>query len=188
MDTKIAFFKESIKNFKTTGTIIPSSKFLIKRMLKGIDFENSNIIVEFGAGNGIITKSILKKMHKDAVLFCFEINPEFYSHLKLINDDRLIVINQSAQEVKNVLNKHNKTSVDCIISSLPLTVLPAELSKSILLISKKILKNKSLFIQYQYSINFFKVFEKNNISLTFELINIPTAFIYKCKDIITKNP
>lgn len=192
MNTKVAFFKEAIKNFKTTGTIMPSSKFLIKRMLKEIDFKKINVLVEFGAGNGIITKSILKKMHKDAVLFCFEINPEFYKHLKLINDNRLIVVNQSAQEVKNVLNKHNIASVDCIISSLPLTMLPAEISKSILHISKNLLKNESVFIQYQYSINFFKIFKqvfgKNNVFLAFELMNIPPAFIYKCKkNIIAKN-
>ena len=187
MNTKVAFFKESIKSFKTTGTIMPSSRYLIKRMLKNIDFSKANVIVEYGPGNGIITKHILNKMHHKATLICFEINDVFYKHLTQINDKRLIIVKQSAEDVINVLNNYKITEVDYFFSSLPLTILPMKLSKNILFLSKKLLNNNGLFVQYQYSINFLKIFKQifgdNNVFLSFGILNLPPAFIYKCRKI-----
>jgi phospholipid N-methyltransferase len=187
LKTKVAFFKESIKNFKTTGTIMPSSRYLIKRMLNDIDFNNANVIVEYGPGNGIITNHLLEKMHQNTKLICFEINDEFYKHLSLINDERLILIKQSAENILEVLKKHNISQVDYFISSLPLTMIPKDIAVNILQLSKKSLKSKGFFIQYQYSINFLKIFKQifgeNNVLLSFEILNLPPAFIYKCRKI-----
>ena len=37
MGKKRAFFKEAVKSMKTSGTFVPSSRFLVKRILKNID-------------------------------------------------------------------------------------------------------------------------------------------------------
>ena len=185
MNAKLAFFKESVKNIKTTGTVMPSSRFLITKMLKGVDFEKSLVFVEYGAGNGIITKYILKKMKPDAKLICFEINTEFNKHLNLINDDRLIIVNNSAEKIKAILSTNNIQNVDCFVSSLPLAIMPLTISENILNYSKEVLNTNGQFIQYQYSTNSLKIFKKffgkKNVILNFELMNIPPAFIYKCK-------
>ena len=185
MNTKTAFFKESIKSIKTTGTIMPSSKYLIKKMLKNIDFSKAAVIIEYGPGNGIITKHLLEKMNINSKLICFEINDEFYKHLTQINDKRLIVLKQSAENLADVLDKYQIKETDYIISSLPLSIIPKDISLNILDLSKKNLKNNGFFIQYQYSINFLKyfkqIFGENNVFLSFEILNLPPAFIYKCR-------
>lgn len=185
MNTKAAFFKESIKTIKTTGTITPSSKFLINKMLNEIDFDKNNIIVELGAGNGIITNQLLTKINKNSKLICFEINNEFYNHLSLINDQRLTIFNSSAEKIKLELLKIGIENVDYIISSIPLTILPKNISQNILNLSRSILKNNGVFIQYLYSFNFVKFFKNiygnSNVIVNFEILNIPPAFIYKCK-------
>lgn len=184
LNTRLAFIKESFKNIKTTGTIMPSSRFLIKKMLRDIDFDSVQLIVEYGAGNGIITKQILNKMNVNTTLICFEINDEFYKHLQQINDQRLIVLKQSAAAISSILKAYNLSSVDYFISSLPLAIMPLDLSKNILNQSKLVLKNGGLFVQYQYSTNFLKnfkqIFGKNKVHLNFEILNLPPAFIYKC--------
>ncbi len=184
MNTRLAFIKEAFKNIKTTGTIMPSSRFLIKKMLQDIDFNTVQLIVEYGAGNGIITKQILNKMNVNTTLICFEINDAFYNQLLQINDHRLIVLKQSAADISSILKNRNLKTVDYFISSLPLAIMPLALSKNILNCSKNALKNNGLFIQYQYSTNFFKnfkqIFGKNNVNLNFEILNLPPAFIYKC--------
>jgi len=184
LQTKKAFFKEAIKNFKTAGTITPSSRFLIKKMLHSIDFNTAKVIVEYGPGNGIITHQILNKMQSDCVLICFEINTHFYKHLKEINDGRLIVLKSSAENILIELKKLNINFADYFISSLPLTMLPKLVSQNILVKSKHALRTNGQFIQYQYSLRFYRkfkqIFNKNNVSLNFELANIPPAFIYKC--------
>ena len=62
MTNRINFFKEAIKDLKTSGTVTPSSRFLVDRMLKRIDFSKVNVLVELGPGNGAITALILKKI------------------------------------------------------------------------------------------------------------------------------
>lgn len=173
-----------IKNHKTTGAFSPSSVFLAKRMINHIDFDTARVIVEFGPGNGVITKQILKKMHKDAVLICFEVNDAFYNHISKIKDTRLKLVNKSAENVQDYLKSLNYVAADCIISSLPLSVLPSQLTSNILYKAKNTLKPNGVFIQYQYTTSFHKdfklLFGNKNVFLAFEILNIPPAFIYKC--------
>jgi len=163
---------------------MPSSSFLISKMLESIDFKSAKVIVEYGPGNGIITKQILDKMNTDAMLICFEINDEFYNYLNKIEDKRLVLLNVSAEHIIEVLKKHDICKVDYFISSLPLTIIPNNIGENILKNSKNVLKKGGYFIQYQYSLSFYRklkeIFMKKNVSLNFEIKNMPPAFIYKC--------
>jgi len=185
LQKKKAFFKEAIKNIKTSGTIMPSSKYLIQKMLKSVDFSNAKVIVEYGPGNGIITKEILKRLDNNSQLICFEINTEFYNHLKTFKDSRLLIFNESCENIKSICEQLNITEVDCIISSLPLTNIPDNITKKILTESYHQLKKNGSFLQYQYSLSYLKKIKKiyKNVDLDFEIRNIPPAFIYKCKKI-----
>ena len=68
-----------IRNFKTTGTITPSSKKLVERLLAPIDFSETLLIAELGPGNGCITKALLERMNKESILLCLEVNQDFAS-------------------------------------------------------------------------------------------------------------
>ncbi|TCP23851.1 phospholipid N-methyltransferase [Tenacibaculum skagerrakense] len=187
MGKKFNFFKEAIATAKTSGTIAPSSRFLADRMLKGIDFESAELIIELGPGNGAITKHLLQRIGPNTTLICFEINENFYNELQKINNPQLIVLKESAENVKKQIQKLSFTESDYIVSSLPLSIIPKEISMSILKKSHEVLKEGGKYIQFQYSLNYLKklkqVFGKKNISIQFEAINIPPAFVYQC----TKN-
>jgi phospholipid N-methyltransferase len=75
--------------------------------------------------------------------------------------------------------------VDVIISTLPFVFIPKDETKRILLEIKKSLKKDGQFIQYQYFLSEFKliknIFEKDKIDLSFELLNLPPAFIYSLR-------
>ncbi|QCX39646.1 methyltransferase domain-containing protein [Aureibaculum algae] len=183
MKTKKAFIKEAIKNIKVSGTVAPSSKYLINKMLKEVDFTKTNVIVEYGSGNGNFTKELLKKLNKDSKLISFEINEKFYEHLKTFKDSRLTVLNESCENIKSVCEKLNISNIDYFVSSLPLTNIPDNVTKKILDESYAQLKDDGCFLQYQYSLTYYKKFKKiySNVDLEFEIRNIPPAFIYKCK-------
>ncbi|MET2985392.1 class I SAM-dependent methyltransferase [Aureibaculum conchae] len=185
MRTKKAFIKEAIKNIKTSGTVAPSSKYLIQKMLKEVDFTKTNVIVEYGPGNGNFTKEILKKLNKDSQLICFEINEKFFNHLNTFNDSRLTILNESCENIKAVCKDLNISNIDYFISSLPLTNIPDSITKKILSESYAQLDKTGCFLQYQYSLTYYKKLKKiyNNVDLDFEIRNIPPAFIYKCKKI-----
>ncbi len=184
MQEKVAFFKEAVKNFKTSGTLIPSSRFLVKRILKNIDFSTTDLIIEFGPGNGIITKEILKRLKPEATLVCFEINDVFYKQLSEINNNQLTVLNVSAEDIQLEIKKLGFTKVDHIISSLPLTMIPKNSAIQIIKNAYQTLKTDGFFVQYQYSTLFLKQFKSifgKKITLDFEPLNLPPAFLYTCK-------
>ena len=93
-----------MRNIKTTGTITPSSRVLIKHLLSPVDFNTARCIVELGPGNGCITRALLQRMHADSTLLCFELNPEFATRLsKHISDPRLHIHNTCASALHSIL-------------------------------------------------------------------------------------
>ena len=186
MRKRIDFFKVAIKNLKTAGTVAPSSRFLANKMLKGIDFSKTNVVVELGPGNGAITHQILKKIAPEAQLICFEVNHDFYQELLNIKHPQLTVLKVSAEEIETELKKIGVAKACHIVSSLPLTIIPNDISRTILVNSLKALNVDGTFIQYQYSLTYYKRLKsvfKEAISLDFELFNFPPAFVYRCKKV-----
>lgn len=176
---KTSFFEEFLKNWREVGSITPSSKFLVKKMLETVHFHNAEIIVELGAGSGIMTRELLKRMKEDSKLVVFETNQDFYRDLKKIKDERMIVYNQSALN----LEKYFQTEVvDYIISGIPLTNLSAQDKKNLLLYSYRSLRPNGRYIQFQYSLDskqdLKKVFDK--VEVDFTPLNIPPAFVFSC--------
>jgi phospholipid N-methyltransferase len=176
------FLIEAIKNWKQSGTITQSSPSLCKAMVEHLDSTKDRFVVEFGAGDGVITKYILEKLHPEGKLFSFEINDALFDQLKEINDPRLIPIYDSAENLGKYLDEAGVSEIDSVISAIPFVVLPTELTISILEEAKKYLKTGSLFVQFNYS-KILKVLYKSifhNYTTKYVLRNTPPAFVFKC--------
>jgi phospholipid N-methyltransferase len=149
-----------------------------------IDFSKEEVIVEYGIGDGCITEEILKRLSPKGKLICFEIDKEFCEAArKKFIDDRFIMIEGGAETLTEVLEKHKLKEVDCVVSSLPLAILPKNLVTSILTQSKKFLKKEGMYLQYQYSLANFKDLKKyfSSVKRKLEMLNIPPAVVYTCR-------
>jgi phospholipid N-methyltransferase len=178
------FLKESFKNMRTTGAVTRSSKFLVREMMQPINFAEAKVIVELGAGDGVLTIELLNRMSPDALLLCFEINAEFCKILRgAIHDQRFILIEDSAENLEKYLHQYGFKEADCIMSAIPFIALPNELVLSIVNVCHKVLKNKGLYIQYHYSSFIQKMYRKffDNVDVVFVPLNIPPAFVMVCK-------
>jgi phospholipid N-methyltransferase len=173
------FFRESLMNIKSVGTVTQSSRFLCLGMLKHVDFKKAKLIAELGAGDGVITRYILEKMPADCKLLCFEINPKFLVQLKAIKDDRLIVIEDSAEHLGNYIKSNGFEQVDYVVSALPFTLMSEELTYKIVRSCKSNLKLGGNFVQIHYSLSQRKVYRDifGNLSINFVALNIPPAFV-----------
>ncbi|MGB1205101.1 MAG: class I SAM-dependent methyltransferase [Chitinophagales bacterium] len=181
---KVDIFLESVKNIKTVGTIMFSSKFLVKKMVDPIDFAKADCIVELGAGNGCITEGLIERMTADAKLLSFEINEQFFGLVnEKITDERLVLINDSAEKIAEYLQAEGFEKADHIVSAVPLIVLPQEVSDRIVEEALKCLKPGGLFIQLSYSPLQGKRFENqfDNMKINFTMFNLPPAFVYICQ-------
>jgi phospholipid N-methyltransferase len=173
----IAFLKAALININQTGSIVESSVHLSEKMIGTINFEKNLQLVELGAGTGIITKRLLKKMNDHSTLTTFEINPYLFNKLQENSDERLIKINADASFINQYCREQ---SVDYIISGLPLANISAEKKTLILDACHQVLKPGGSYIQFQYSQNDFKLLRKifKKVDSCFTLLNLPPAFIY----------
>ena len=176
------FLKTFFQDRKQVGAVAPSWRFLVNKMCNHIDYKNAKCIVEFGPGTGVFTKELLARIGPDCKLVVIELNEEFHDLLEAkFNDERMLLYKVSAEKLPEVLKENGIEEVDAIISSLPLAVIPKEIREAILTNAKSKLKEKGLYIQYQYSLNAKKLIDKifSELSIQFVPVNIPPAFVYK---------
>jgi len=164
-------------NVSTTGAIVESSMQTRDEMTAFVKNDAPQLIVEFGTGTGVVTKRILEKMHPDSVLHSFEINDNFLDKVHNIKDSRFHFHYMSAEAVDSVISI--PASVDLIISTVPITILPMELVRNITAKGNKLLKNGGHFSQLVFSPIFKRHFKEyfGNCKIV-SCLNMPPAFIH----------
>jgi len=181
---KINVVLESIKNLKTVGTIKFSGKKLVRKVLEPVDFSSAKNIVEFGTGDGCITREIIKKMRKDAKLISFEINEKFFPLIKDLNDPRFTFVNDSAANLIKHCNDNGIEKVDVVISSIPISLLSKQITQEVMDAVVNKLKPNGIFVQLQYSLVSKKIYESKfqNVDFNFVPLAVPPAFVYVCSN------
>lgn len=174
------FTVQAIKNFKQTGSLFRSSNYLARKIVEPIHTNKKITVVELGAGDGIITHTLLSTIHTDAALFSYEINEVFANKLNKIEDTRLTILNNC---VSTIADEFEANSIDYVVSSLPLANIKREFKKQLLIDVSKVLKPNGSFIQYQYSKKDYKLLKQHFSSALTTLcyLNVPPAIIYNCK-------
>jgi phospholipid N-methyltransferase len=181
-DRKEQTLIQHIKNFRTSGTLVPSSMSLVNRLLEGVDFSSALAIAELGPGTGCVTREILRRMRPDARLLSLELNPTFAEQCRSIGDPRLTLRCECASRLPEILAEEGIEGVDAVVSSLPLGMMDNELVERILRASRKSLRPGGRFMQYQYTLSHLKAVKEHypSVALGFTPLNVPPAFVYTC--------
>jgi len=148
-------------------------------MVSHVDFSEADMVVELGAGDGVITRHILSEMKPDSKLLAFEVNPKFCDIMRNIDDDRLIVVEDSAENLGLHLKNAGADKADVILSAIPFVALPKELGLKIIRECHHYLKDKGLYIQVHYSLLARNLYETvfGNVDINFVPLNVPPAFV-----------
>ena len=175
----IKFFRESLRNIKTVGTVTRSSPALCRGAIKPVDFATARNIVELGAGDGVITKHILGAMHPEARLLAFEVNPMFCDQLRSIGDPRLVVVEDTAELLPQYLATNGMPVVDAVVSAIPFVGLPKSLAQTIVGLCRDALAAGAPFCQVHYSLVMKKLYTGifGNVDVDFVPLNVPPAFV-----------
>lgn len=177
------FARNFLKYPSMLGSVVPSSRFLVKDLMAQIDWDRARVLVEFGPGVGTITREVLKRMRHDAVLVVIELNQDFVHYLSAtIRDPRLRIVHGSAAHVRRVLLEQGLAPADYIISSLPYSLLPETLRKEIVSESRHALKAQGSLLVFQYSRMLLPYLKSSfsSVKLGFQLFNILPAMIFHC--------
>lgn len=174
------YLKSFLKD-KDVASVTPTSKFCIRRVCKPIDFSRDNTILEFGAGTGIFSLYLLKRMTSDSQLILFETNRELFEKLQKIDDPRVKLYNESVEGVKQILGQEMTENTNYIISGIPFSFLDEEVKMDVLNQSKEMLRKGGQFLAYQTSSHLKKPLQRifGNVHTEFELLNIPPMTVYQ---------
>lgn len=178
MKQKIKTAIEFTKNLLITGAFKETSRRVEIEICRNIPKDENLTIVEYGMGHGNITKEILSRMSPSSKLYTFEVNEQFCQHVEeTLIDERLVIINDGAQNVKD----HVTSPVDAIVASIPYTFFSEDLRKQIMEDSYELLSSERFYSQILYTRfhlkKFREVFDRCERKM---LLNFPPEYIYHC--------
>lgn len=181
-DRPVDFFRGFLERPKQVGSVIPSSRFLERRVVGAADLGQARVVVELGPGTGGSTRALLKALPEDAVLIAIEINPDFVRVLERdLPDSRLIVHEGSAANLREALAKYGFESADVVISGIPFSTMPTELGAAIIEEVHASLVPGGRFVAYQLRDKVHelgrRVFGRARVQT--ELRNMPPMRVYR---------
>ena len=162
------------------GSIIPSSRFLERRILEAAGIDSAGTIVELGSGTGGTTRAILSAMPQHARLLSIEINEHFHAMIRSIEDDRLIAHLGSASGLKEILSIHGLDAPEVIISGIPFSTMAQSSGSQVLQTISSLLAPNGRFVAYQVSKRVASLCQPflGPGQMAVELLNIPPMRVY----------
>jgi len=178
LDHTIAYLKSLIKD-KNVASVTPTSANVVQAICDRLDFGRDVFLVEYGAGTGVFTYEILRRMSPGSKLLAFETNTELATELAKKNDSRLIVSNQSATEVMTIIKQRKLPSPDYVLSGIPFSFLNTRLRKRLVINTRNALLPGGRFLVYQASWLMKDTIERvfGNCSTESFLRNLPPMFL-----------
>ncbi len=175
------FLRGFIKHPVMVGSVIPSSRVLIDKMLAPVDWSSCKLFVEYGPGVGTFCRHILERMPADATLITIDTNPDFTDYLRdTIYDPRFIAVTGSAADVGKIIAAQGFAHADFILSGLPFSTLPDGIGPRIAAETAAALRVGGAFLVYQFSpkVRDFIAPHFERIDSGFEWRNVPPATLF----------
>ncbi|MDI3256457.1 MAG: rRNA adenine N-6-methyltransferase family protein [Kyrpidia sp.] len=181
MEKRLFFLQRFLANPRLIGSVAPSSRFLCEQMMRCVPWEQTDRVVELGAGIGVMTRDIFRRKHPDARVLVFEKDPELRRHLAGRYPEQFLF--REAAELARVVEQQGLYPVDAIVSGLPFAVFPAEARDCILDQVWEVLRPGGVFVTFQYSLQLKRHLQQRfrTLSIEFTPWNLPPAFVYRCE-------
>jgi len=180
-DERITFIRGFLKRPQQVGSVIPSSRFLERRVVELARVGSARTVVELGPGTGGTTRAILRAMPADAALLGIEIDPQFHAFTSSIRDPRLIVHLGSAADLGRIMNEHGLAGADAVISGIPFSTMNLAVAADILDAVSSVLLPGGCFVAYQVRRRVEALCRPffGRAQVAIELFNIPPVWVYR---------
>jgi phospholipid N-methyltransferase len=163
------------------GSIIPSSRFTIAKMLGPVDWDRCKVFVEYGPGVGTFCRPVLSRLRRDGQLIVIDTNPLFIDYLRAtITDSRFSAVLGSAADVEDIVRAHGHDHADYVLSGLPFSTLPDGVGPAIAAATHRVLRADGAFLVYQFTprARDFMARHFTRIDKGLEMLNVPPCCLY----------
>lgn len=176
----MAFLQGFLRHPRQIASLVPSSRFLERRVAGLSALSAARTVVELGPGTGGTTRALLAAMPSQATLLSIELSPDFVRTLRAIEDDRLLVHHGNAERLTEILDQYAWISVDVIVSGIPFSLLRPDGRRQVIEAVWSALAPGGRFVAYQVCNRIQQLAEPlfGPAQVAVELRNFPPLRIY----------
>jgi len=149
-DDRFAFLQGFLRHPERVGSVVPSSRFLERRIVGAGAIGSAGVVVELGPGTGGTTRAMLEALPEESTLLAVEIDPAFVERLREIPDPRLVVHQGSAEQIREALARYGLGAADAVVSGIPFSTMPDAVGRRILREVWESLGPGGRFVAYQF--------------------------------------
>ena len=176
-----AFLRGFVRNPAQVGSIVPSSRQLEQRLVRSAHIRDARTVVELGPGTGGTTAAFLQAMSPTAQLLAVELDTEFHQRLHAsIVDPRFNLALGSAERLAEFLSARWLPPPDAIISGIPFSTMPPEVSNRVAATVARVLRPGGRFVAYQVRghVSNFMTPHLGPPHKSWEVINVPPVRVF----------
>ncbi len=144
------FFRRWLRNPLQMGSVIPSSPSLCRRIARLVERAEDEIVIELGAGTGVVSRALLGAGVPPERLTVVEIVPEMTSHLREALPG-VNVVTGDAFELPQVIAPRWHGKVGTVICGIPLVLLPTDQQRRFVAAVEAVAPGRG-FLLYTYCI------------------------------------
>jgi phosphatidylethanolamine/phosphatidyl-N-methylethanolamine N-methyltransferase len=140
----------ALKKPFSVGAVAAASSHLVTDMVSQVDSLHE-VVVELGAGTGVITNALFENNNKSRKVVSIEIDKQLAEIARGKLPGNVDVIVGNAIKLSSYFDENQ---VDCIVCSLPLTLFSEQDLDKLLSGARAVLKDEGVFIFYLYRVGF----------------------------------
>ena len=179
------FFRQWVRAPLSTASVVPSSRFLAKKMIAEVPKEAQQVI-ELGAGTGVFTQLLVARGAPLNHIMVVELNPAMaqaltseFPAVQVINGDAVYLRAIVEQTPNFTLGQ-----VDAVVSGLGFLNMPNNVVQSIVAAAFEVLAPGAPFVQFTYgpkspiAVSIVRALQLKVRRASFTLRNFPPASVY----------
>jgi len=176
---KILPFLKEVSQDMRIGAVMPSSRFAVRNIMRFVPY-GIKTVLEYGPGDGVLTRQLLARLPADGRLVAIETNGTMCSEVEAIRDPRLVLVRDDATQAADIAARLGFREFDFVISGIPFSMLSAQTRRATVRMTHDLLSQSGMFLVYQTSplmVPYLK--ECFDVHTAFEPRNVPPYFIMR---------
>jgi phosphatidylethanolamine/phosphatidyl-N-methylethanolamine N-methyltransferase len=174
------FFRRWLANPLRMGSIVPSSAALCERIVRHTSRAPDEIVLELGAGTGVVSRALLRSGIPADRLFVVEIDPAMIGHLRQLLPGAH-VIEGDARNLETLLPRLWHGRIGTVICGIPLVLLPRAAQRSFIDAIERVAPGRG-FLHFSYCATSPLPFRKHRLAAKREAwtpLNFPPASVWR---------
>ncbi len=143
------FLSRWLRNPLRTGSVVPSGRPLAEALARQIDGRTEGMVVELGAGTGIVTEAIIDSGVRPERMLVVEYDSRMAEHLRR-RLRGIRVVEGNASRLGEIAREASITRVAAVVSSLPFLFMNVRQQCAILRSAFRLMANEGPFVQFTY--------------------------------------